>query len=323
MIVDCGIYVDCARVERGEVGVERARLEAQERGGFVWIGLHEPDAEEFQRIADAFGLHHLAVEDAVKAHQRPKLERFGDTLFVVFKPARYVDQDEVVVVDEILVFLGVDFVVTVRHGSASELKSVRQRLDASPELLEWGTASVLYAVADRVVDEYGHVSRGLANDIDEIEVEVFSGPQPSHSERIFKLKREVLDFHRAVIPLEPAMAALVDGVEPLDPAAREYFRDVHDHVLRVSEEVIALDALLDSALNANVAQVGMRQNEDMRKISAWVAIVALPTLIAGIYGMNFEHMPELGWLLGYPMALLMMVSTSGLLYRNFKRRGWL
>jgi len=322
VIVDSAIYVEGSRVAV-DFDVEDALAEARRRSGFVWLGLHEPDMEEFARIAEAFDLHHLAVEDAVKAHQRPKLERYEDSLFVVFKPARYVDPDEVVEVDQIMVFLGEHFVVTVRHGSSTSLTGVRQRLERSPDLLDWGSASVLYAIADQVVDDYGDVTEDLAHDIDEIEVEVFSGPKPSHSERIFKLKREVLDFHRAVDPLERPLAALVDGMKPVDPASADYFRDVHDHLLRVSEHVATLDALLDSALNANVAQVGMRQNEDMRKITGWVAIIALPTLIAGIYGMNFEEMPELGWVLGYPFALALMAATSLLLYVNFKRRGWL
>jgi magnesium transporter len=322
VIVDCALYVDGRRSPEA-LDMETVRDDACRRGGFVWIGLHEPDMDEFSRIAGTFDLHHLAVEDAVKAHQRPKLERYDDTLFVVFKPARYVDDDEMVEVDQIMVFLSEHFVVSVRHGASTALAEVRRRLDESPELLRWGSGSVLYAIADKVVDDYGTVTDGLAHDIDQIEVEVFSGPRAAHSERIFKLKREVLDFHRAVDPLERPLAALSQGVKPVDDAAAPYFRDVHDHVLRVSEHVATLDKLLDSALAANVAQVGMRQNEDMRKISAWVAIIAMPTMIAGIYGMNFDHMPELGWRFGYPMALLAMVVSCYALYRNFKRRGWL
>jgi magnesium transporter len=322
VIVDCALYLDGHR-SSDELDMETVRDEACRRGGFVWIGLHEPDMEEFSRIADTFDLHHLAVEDAVKAYQRPKLERYDDTLFVVFKPARYVDEDEVVEVDQIMVFLSEHFVVSVRHGASTALTEVRRRLDESPELLQWGPGSVLYAIADKVVDDYGTVTDGLAHDIDQIEAEVFSGPQAAHSERIFKLKREVLDFRRAVDPLEGPLAALSEGMKPVDDTAGPYFRDVHDHVLRVTEHVATLDALLDSALAANVAQVGMRQNEDMRKISAWVAIIAMPTMIAGIYGMNFDHMPELGWQYGYPLALAAMVVSCFALYRNFKRRDWL
>jgi magnesium transporter len=322
MIVDCAIYVDGRR--QGELStVDAALAEARRRDGFVWIGLHEPTEGEFDSVARAFDLHPLAVEDAIHAHQRPKLERYGDSLFLVLKPARYVDAHEVVEVDQIMLFVGTDFVVTVRHGRAGALGEVRRDLESDPAKLEWGPSSVLHRIADKVVDDYAVVMRGIEIDIDEIEQEVFGGPKAAHAERIFKLKREVLDFHRAVDPLEPALAQLAAGFKPLDERAMEYFRDVHDHVLRVSERLTGLDALLDSALNANVAQVAMRQNEDMRKISAWVAIIATPTLIAGIYGMNFEHMPELESTWGYPLVLLFMALCCWLLYRNFKRRDWL
>ena len=322
MIVDCAVYVDGVR-DTGPHAVEDAMAEARERGGFVWIGLHEPTEDEFDSVAAAFDLHPLAVEDAIHAQQRPKLERYGDSLFVVFKPARYVDAEEVVEIGQIMLFVGSDFVVTVRHGQTRALSDVRHALEADTEKMEWGPASVLYAVADKVVDDYATVLKGVDNDIDQIEIEVFSGPKAAHAERIFKLKREVLDFRRAVDPLEPALRELARGVKPMDERSADYFRDVHDHTLRVSEHLEALDSLLDSALNANVAQVGMRQNEDMRKISAWVAIIAVPTMIAGIYGMNFEHMPELEWRLGYPAALATMAIACLALYRLFKRRGWL
>jgi magnesium transporter len=322
MIVDCAIYVDGCREARAH-SVDAALAEARRRGGFVWIGLHEPVAEEFDAVTRAFDLHPLAVEDAIHAHQRPKLERYGDSLFVVLKPARYVDAHEVVEVGQIMVFVGGDFVVTVRHGQSGALAEVRRALEADPERMQYGPGSVLYAIADRVVDDYALVMRGLDLDIDQIENEVFSGPKAAHAERIFKLKREVLDFRRAVGPLEPALAELAAGAKGVDDRLTDYFRDVLDHHLRVSEHLAGLDALLDSALNANVAQVGMRQNEDMRKISAWVAIVALPTMIAGIYGMNFEHMPELDWGWGYPFVLAVMALSCLGLHRNFKRRGWL
>ena len=322
MIVDCAVYVDGFRDTEWHA-VDQALTDARDRGGFVWIGLHEPTEAEFDSVTRGFDLHPLAVEDAIHAHQRPKLERYGDSLFVVFKPARYVDSDEVVQVDQIMVFVGADFVVTVRHGQSAALSDVRRALETDPERMQWGPSSVLYAIADKIVDDYAVVMRGLDNDIDQIEHEVFSGPSSAHAERIFKLKREVLDFRRAVDPLEPALAELAAGAKPVDERSADYFRDVHDHVLRVSEHLAGLDALLGSALGANVAQVGMRQNEDMRKISAWVAIIATPTMIAGIYGMNFEHMPELEWVVGYPLVLGVMVLACVILYRNFKRRDWL
>ena len=322
MIVDCAIYAD-GRRSADVVPTEDALAAARRRNGFAWIGLHEPTFDEFEDVARVFDLHPLAVEDAIHAHQRPKLERYGDSVFVVLKPARYVDSEEVVEIGQIMVFLGNDFAVTVRHGQSTALADVRRALEADPERLCWGPASVLYAVADKVVDDYEVVMRGLDEDIDQIEHDVFSGPDAAHAERIFKLKREVIDFRRAVDPLEPPLGELARGMRPFDERSAHYFRDVHDHVMRVSEHLAGLDALLDGALHANVAQVAMRQNEDMRKISAWVAIIALPTLIAGIYGMNFEHMPELEWRFGYPLALAVMGVSCFLLYRNFKRRSWL
>ena len=322
MIVDCAVYVDGVR-DPEQHAVENALAAARARGGFVWIGLHEPTEDEFDNVARALDLHPLSVEDAIHAQQRPKLEEYGDSLFLVLKPARYVDADEVIEVDQIMVFVGENFVVTVRHGASTVLSDVRRAIDADPGLIEWGPGSVMHAIADRVVDDYAFVMRGLEDDIDQIEEQVFGGPRAQHAERIFKLKREVLDFRRAVDPLDPALAELATGVKPVDERSAHYFRDVHDHVLRVSEHLATLDAILDSALNANVVQVGMRQNEDMRKISAWVAIIATPTLIGSIYGMNFEHMPELDSAFGYPAALGAMAVSCLLLYRNFRRRGWL
>ena len=322
MIVDCGVYVDGRRIDVEEPLTD-VLASAVSMGGFVWLGVHEPSHEEFEGIAAAFDLHPLAVEDSVRAHQRPKLERYDNSVFFVLKPARYVDTDEVIEVGQLVVFVGEHFVVTVRHGMAAALSDLREYLEDDPGRLRWGPTSVLHALADKVVDDYADVMRELDVDIDQIESEVFSGPKAAHAERIFKLKREVLDFRRAIAPLEVALVELGLGVAPIHMESSDYFRDVLDHLLRVSESLDSLDSLLDSALNANVAQVGMRQNDDMRKISAWVAIIAMPTMIAGIYGMNFENMPELEWIGGYPLALGMMVVACFALYRNFKRRNWL
>ena len=318
MIVDCAVYEDGVRLPDAETVRGALKMACERPGAFVWLGLHEPDFEELEEVTEVFDLHPLAVEDAVHAHQRPKVERYGDTLFVVLIPARYVDPEEVVDLGELMLFIGDSFVVTVRHGSASSLADARQTLEAEPERLATGTHAVLHAVMDRVVDDYHLVAAGLDNDIDEIEAAVFSSDRTNHAERIFKLKREVLDFRRAVRPLADPLADFAeDGV--LDA----YFRDVHDHVLRVAERIDAYEALLTSALNANLAQVGVRQNEDMRKISAWVAILAVPTMIAGIYGMNFDTMPELRWQYGYPIILGVMVTACTGLFFWFRKRGWL
>ena len=324
MIVDCAIYEGGER-QGGRVAVDEAlRKIRTDTSGFVWIGLHEPGAEEFHDISEEFGLHPLAVEDAVHAHQRPKVEVYGDTVFVVLKAARYVDSEEVIEFSQIMVFLGDGFLITVRHGDTALLGEVRRSIAGAPEELKCGPVGVLHAILDRVVDDYGVVLRSVDVDIDEVEQRVFSSTRENQAERIYKLKREVLEFRQAVLPLGDPLEALAAGRLPhTHDAPREYFRDVHDHVLRTGDRVEAIDALLTSVLSANLAQVGVRQNEDMRKISAWVAIIAMPTMIAGIYGMNFDHMPELGWILGYPFALTLMACSCLGLYLLFRRRGWL
>lgn len=324
MIVDCGVY------EQGErQGGRRSLREAIEAihttsEGFVWIGLETPDPREFAEVAEAFDLHPLAVEDAVHARQRPKLEVYDDTLFFVLKPAHYVDDPELVMLSQIMLFVGERFLITVRHGETTVVGDVRRGIAGTPEELRCGPLGVVHAIVDRVVDDYGVVIRHLDIDIDEVEHEVFSDVRANAAERIYKLKREVLEFRQAVLPLAEPLERLVNGkIAQATGVPHEYFRDIHDHVLRAADRIDALDDLLTGALSANLAQVGVRQNEDMRKISAWVAIIALPTLIAGIYGMNFEHMPELGWQLGYPFALALMAAGSSLLYVLFRRRDWL
>jgi len=265
----------------------------------------------------------LAVEDAIEAHQRPKLERYGRTLFVVLRPARYLDESETVEFSEIHVFVGPGFVVTVRHGEAPALGEVRRRLEGEPELLRRGSAAVLYAIMDRVVDDYTPVVEGLENDIAEIETEVFGG-NPGVSRRTYQLSREVIQFQRATGPLGGALRSLLEeeGLE-IDSEVRRHLRDVQDHVLRVTERVEGFRELLNNILNVNLTLVSIRQNDEVKKISGWAAILFAPTLVAGIYGMNFRYMPELHWFFGYPFALALMVAVSLGLYVVFKRRGWL
>ncbi|MEX2658239.1 MAG: magnesium and cobalt transport protein CorA [Acidimicrobiales bacterium] len=324
MIVDCAVYEEGVR-RAGEVPLDRALEEGRSKeGGFVWIGLVSPDAPELEAIATEFELPLLAVEDAVHAHQRAKLEVYDETLFVALKAARYVDTEEAVEISELMLFIGAGFVVTVRHGESSVFSEVRATIEDAPQELRCGPAGILHAVLDRVVDDHEAVLGGLDQDVDEIELQVFSEARINHAERIYKLKREMLEFRQAVVPLAQPLEHLTAGRVPhIGPVPVEYFRDVQDHVLRVSEQIDSLSALLDSALSANLAQVGVRQNEDMRKISAWVAIAGVSTLIAGVYGMNFQHMPELGWLLGYPFALALMLASSLYLYLLFRRRDWL
>jgi magnesium transporter len=322
MIVDSAIYVD------GRRAVEPASLEetykaCREQHGLAWIGLYEPTEEEFSSVAEEFGLHPLAVEDAIKAHQRPKIERYGETLFTVLKPARYLDESETVEFGEIHAFVGRDFVVTVRHGKASTLDRVRRRLESMPELLSRGPEAILYGIMDRVVDDYGPVVAGLENDIDEIETEVFGG-NPEVSRRIYELSREVIEFERATAPLVGILSSLIeDDAYQIDPEVRRFLRDVQDHTLRVTEQVVGFREILQNILSVNLTLVGLSQNEQLKRISAWAAILFAPTLIGTLYGMNFRYMPELNWLLGYPFALSLMVLVSVSLYVVFKRRGWL
>ena len=323
MIVDCALYRDGSRVQ-GDTDYRALRARARGADDFVWIGLHEPTEDEIADVAEVFGLHPLAVEDAVRAHQRPKLERYGDMVFVVLKTLWYVDERDAVETGEIAMFAGHDFVVSVRHGQGNELHSARRALESSHQVLGHGPGGVLYAVIDRVVDEYLDVVDELVVDVDEIETSVFSTDRTNDSARIYVLKRELAEVRRAVLPLREPVARLARGdVETVPEKARPFFRDVADHLARAAETVDSLDALLSTAFDAHLAQISVQQNDDMRKISAGAALVVVPTLIAGIYGMNFEHMPELGWTLGYPFALVLMGLVAAGLWALFKKSGWL
>jgi magnesium transporter len=296
----------------------------RDHSAWVWIGLFEPTAEEFDSVRREFELHELAVEDAIKAHQRPKLEEFGDTLFVVLKTARYHEAEEVVEFGEILLFVGAGFIVSVRHGQAADLSGVREAVEANPERLRCGPSAVLHAIIDRVVDEYEPVLAGIEDDIEEVEEQVFSPARTNSAERIYKLKREATEMHRATAPLLDPLEKLSSGqYELVEHGMREYFRDVYDHIIRANDMVDGFKDSLVSALNANLTQVSVRQNDDTRKISAWAAILAVPTVIAGVYGMNFKHMPELTWRAGYPLVIAGMLLICVALYRIFKRAGWL
>ena len=323
MIVDCALYRQGARVDGG--GDCRALRERADRDGdFVWVGMHQPSTAEIAEVAEIFGLHPLAVEDAVKAHQRPKLERYDDALFLILKTLWYVDEDDAVETGEIAMFVGRDFVVTVRHGQGSELHSARGYLEQSEGVLIHGPAAVVYAVCDRVVDGYAAVVDELVVDVDEIEASVFSDARTNDSARIYTLKREIAEVRRAVLPLKDPMSRFAAGtVSGVPDEAAPFFRDVADHLARAAETVDTLDTLLSTAFDAHIAQISVQQNNDMRKISAAVGLVAAPTLIAGVYGMNFDHMPELGWSFGYPFALLLMAASSGGLWVWFKKSGWL
>ena len=326
VIVDSAVYHRGSRVEVAcrEHDYDALRRAAAEDGGFVWVGLHEPTEQELGEVAASFGLHALAVEDAVKAHQRPKLERYDDSLFLVLKTLWYVDAEDAVETGEINLFVGDDFVVTVRHGHGGALDSARARLEGDETVLAHGPSAVLYAVADQVVDAYLEVAGELQVDVDEVETSVFSTDRSDDSARIYLLKREIAEARRAVMPLREPMRRLAAGeVRGVDPESAPFFRDVLDHLTQTAEAVDNLEVLLSSAFEAHLARIQVQQNSDMRTISAGAALVVVPTLIAGIYGMNFTHMPELDWRLGYPMAIGLMVATSVGLWMFFKRSGWL
>jgi len=329
-VVDCAVYVGGKRLPGGWTH-DGALAEVRRREeGFVWIGLHEPDAEQINGIAEVFDLHELAVEDAVQAHQRPKLERFDGTLFMVLKTVCYVGHaqpttaNEIVETGEVMVFVGPDFVITVRHGEHSALGEVRRRLEADPEHLALGPAAVLHAIADRVVDTYLEVTEAIEDDIDEMEREVFTPRSSMDAEQIYVMKREVLELRRAVVPLGAPVRKLTEGYSSLVPhEVRSYFRDVDDHLVTVTERVAGFNELLTSLVDAVLAKTTMRQNNDIRKITSYAALITVPTMIAGIYGMNFEYMPELRWEYGYPSVLAVIAVVCGLLFRVFRRNQWL
>jgi magnesium transporter len=336
-VVDNAIYVDGVRTTNPATLDETYEI-LRERQGMAWIGLYRPTPDEIRSVATEFGLHHLVVDDAIAAHQRPKLERYGAILFTVIRPARYIEQREQVEFGELHVVTGEGFVVTIQHAESPDLARVRRRLESQPNLLRLGPEAVLYSIMDQVVDEYAPVVAGLENDIDEIEDQLFNN-DPAVSRRIYALTREVIEVQRATKPLLGIIDALSGGFDKyhVDIELQRHLRDVGDHVLRIVERIDAFRSLLQNALTVDATLVGQRQNdeiqqltqtsldqnEQVKRISAWAAILFAPTLVGTIYGMNFKHMPELGWRLGYPLALLAMTACGVVLYVVFKRRGWL
>ncbi|MGF3054281.1 magnesium/cobalt transporter CorA [Microbacterium sp. YY-03] len=336
-LIDNAVYVNGQRTPNPADLDETFEL-MRERQGMAWIGLYRPTHDEIRQLSTEFSLHALAVEDALAGHQRAKLERYGDTQFVVLRPARYLDDVEEVEFGELHVFVGPDFVVTIRHAESPNLAKVRKRLEATPDLLAMGPDAVLYAILDEVVDEYAPVIAGLENDIDEIEDELFAG-DANVSLRIYKLLREVINFQRATQPLVLMLENLLRGSDRYQGRVELHrsLRDVLDHVLRIVERADAFRAILENGLTVQAALVAQRQNEemqrltehsvaqaeDMKRISSWAAILFAPTLIGGIYGMNFDEMPELHWAWGYPFAIGLMAALGVGLYVVFKKKRWL
>jgi magnesium transporter len=330
-IIDNAVYVDGKRITN-PASLEQTFEYMRAQGGMAWIGLFRPTPDEIAQVAAEFSLHALSVEDALSGHQRAKLERYGDILFAVLRPARYIDETETVEFGELHVFVGPDFVVTIRHAESPDLARVRRRLEGQPDLLALGPEAVLYAILDEVVDEYEPVADGVRNDIDEIEDVLFGDTDRSLSRRIYELSSEVISFQRATEPLAGMLDGLLRGADKysVDIELQRSLRDVLDHTLRVNERLSSFRTILDNALTVNATLVTQRQtetaltqNDQVKKISGWAAILFGPTLVGTIYGMNFTYMPELHWPWGYPMALGLMAATSVTLYVVFKRRHWL
>jgi magnesium transporter len=328
MIANSAVYRDGSRlhvdVKPDDLEGIRKAVQSGQPGDFVSVGLHEPDEAEMARVAKIFGLHRLAVEDSLHAVQRPKLEMYGDMAFLVLKTLWYVKESDAVKGGQVALFMGPDSVVTVRQGAGFELESVRHDLEKHADVLKQGPAAVVYAVCDRVVDVYEQVVSDLEDDVDEVEASVFSPDRTHASKRISELNRELTTLRRAVTPLRAPMQQFAEAkIKGVSADAALFFRDVADHLARVSDAVDALDSLLSSVFDANLSRIGVQQNDDMRRMSAWAAIFAVITVLAGIYGMNFAHMPELKWSFAYPLLLLVMAGLSVGLYRKFKKSGWL
>jgi magnesium transporter len=323
VIKDCAHYKDGSRQHQGALPVEEAARRAKEDDGFVWVGMHDPDPGELLKVARRFELPELAVEDAMKAHQRPKLEDYESGYFLVLHTARYLDDVEEVEFGEVHVFTGPGYVIVVRHGAASDLADARRRLEDNPALLREGPVAAVWAILDKIVDDYEPVIAGLENDVEEVEVAIF-GERSDETKRIYFLRRELAEFYRAVHPLLQPLEWLVSKEHPeIDGAMREHMRDVADHIKRVEDAVATQRELLTSILQANLAVISVKQNDIVKQISGWAAIITVPTLVASIYGMNFQHMPELRWTYGYPIALGLMIALAAILHRILRRAGWL
>jgi magnesium transporter len=328
MIANSAVYRDGRRlhvdVKPDDLEGIRKAVRSGQAGDFVSVGLHEPDEAEMARVAEIFGLHQLAVDDSLHPVQRPKLEKYGDMVFLVLKTLWYVKESDTVEGGQVALFMGPDYVVTVREGAGFALERVRHDLEEHADMLKQGPTAVVYAVCDRVVDVYESVVSDLEDDVDEVQASVFSPERTHASKRIYELNQELNTLRRAVNPLRTPMQQFAQSeIKGVSADAAPFFRDVADHLARISDAVDSLDNQLSSAFDANLSRIGVQQNDDMRRMSAWAAIFAVITVLAGIYGMNFADMPELRWSFGYPLLLLIMTGVSVVLYVRFKKSGWL
>ena len=323
MIVDSALYQNGIRVkDSGDISdfVDEARKD----GGFVWVGLSSPTQEEFDHVVGELNFHQLAVEDAVSAQQRPKIEEYGGLTFFVLKTVFYNESRSEITTGELMCFVDPHFIVIVRHGEGSPLASVRHEIEARPDFLTQGPFAVLHAVVDRVIDGYTTIATELENDVIQLENKVFGGTRQTFSQEIYFLKREIIEYRHAIEPLVIPLQKLVsETYQPTPQLLKPFFRDTLDHLQRACEHASGMDSLLSSALQADLAHIQVRQNEDVRRISAWVALAAGPTMIAGIYGMNFDFMPELRWKFSYPLLLVGITSLSAFLFYKFRKSEWL
>lgn len=317
--MDCAVYLDGVREETDRdpetLDDTLAELTGQD---FLWIGVSDPTHEEMERLGGALGLHPLAIEDTLAPHQRPRVDRFSDHLFLSLRIVSYSDDD--ITTSEVNICLGLHYVLTVRHGGP-KLSVARHRAETVPDRLKQGPIAAVHAVVDAIVDRYEDVAAELVTDVEEVEGSVFSADRTRDSARIYRLKRETLEFRHAVAPLRDPILRFAQVADPED--LRPYFRDIGDHLQRALDAIDSIDSLLSNALNAHLAQLSVQQNEDMRKLTAGATLFAIPTAVAGIYGMNFEHMPELTWTYGYPACLAAMGGVCLYVYWRFKKSGWL
>lgn len=323
MLIDAAWYLDGIRKESGTNFQDLFNF-AKEHGGFVWIGLAEPSDQEFHQIAEILNLHPLAVEDAVNAQQRPKLEDFGDQNFLILKTVFFTDTTNDITTGELMLFIGTNFIVIVRHGEGTPLATVRAELEHRPEFLQLGPWAVVHAVVDKIIDEYTKIGIQFDIAIAKLEAQVFSEERTTYSEEIYFLKREIIEYRHAIEPLMVPIQKMISETQTFVPKTLvPFFRDVNDHLNKACDNSAGLDSLLNAVLQADLAHIQLRQNEDVRTISGWVALTAGPTMLAGIYGMNFDHMPELHWKYGYPLMLSATLALSGFVYYKLKRSGWL
>ena len=322
-IVNCAAYAGGRRV--ADVRIEDISEVLKQPDRFLWIGLHEPEEDLLRKVQQEFGLHDLAIEDALRAHQRPKLEIYGDSLFIVLRTAQLNREERRIDFGETHFFVGPRYIVSVRHGASLSYAEVRARCEATPHLLEKGPGFVLHALMDFIVDQYFPIVEALEDELQALEAEIFGESfSRETTKRIYRLQRDLVEVKRAFSPLVDICNRLMRfDIQLIPEDTRPYFRDVYDHVIRINEMVDALRELLTTALEANLSLIAVSQNEAMKKLAAWAAIIAVPTMIAGIYGMNFRHMPELDWSFGYPLVMAVTFGLCGVLYFGFKRSGWL